>query len=384
MSITPTGSERYQAGHLEKKGTSSGPCWYVRFRVYGQDGKLQRPRFRIGTLRALPTKAAASRAAEALRSQFNSKVEPSQVPRLMVSVIERYVAEELPPRFSTGKAYRGLLYNHILPKWGNVTISDIRAQAVREWLRSLPLSTKTRGHIRDMIRTLFRFAMLWEWIPLTDNPMSLFRLERSSRRVKEPRILSPEEFAQLVAHPLLIVEPYRTMVLLAACTGLRSSEIFGLQWGDVRWEENSLRVERASVQGRVDDVKTIYSAKPLPLHQDLLLVLRGYFRRTEFQHPTDWIFASPHTAGEKTYHAERIQQYRIARAARELGLGTGIGWHTFRHSYRAWLGRTKVDVGVQRDLMRHANISTTMNVYGGSFVDDMREANDGVIKLVLQ
>jgi integrase len=34
-----------------------------------------------------------------------------------------------------------------------------------------------------------------------------------------------------------LVEPYRTMVLIASCLGLRSSEIMGLQWGDFDWED---------------------------------------------------------------------------------------------------------------------------------------------------
>ena len=34
--------------------------------------------------------------------------------------------------------------------------------------------------------------------------------------------------------------------------------------------------------------------------------------------------------------------------------------------------------------MRHANIGTTMNVYGDTFVDNLREANSSVVKLVIQ
>jgi len=54
-----------------------------------------------------------------------------------------------------------------------------------------------------------------------------------------------------------------------------------------------------------------------------------------------------------------------------------------RHSYRAWLDETCVPVGAQQKLMRHANISTTMNVYGGAFMEAKRKANTSVVRRVL-
>jgi hypothetical protein len=39
---------------------------------------------------------------------------------------------------------------------------------------------------------------------------------------------------------------------------------------------------------------------------------------------------------------------------------------------------------VQKDLMRHSNITTTANVYGAGVVDAMREFNSQVVKRVIQ
>jgi integrase len=45
------------------------------------------------------------------------------------------------------------------------------------------------------------------------------------------------------------------------------------------------------------------------------------------------------------------------------GKYTGVGWHTFRYTYRSWLDSTSAPIGGQQKLMRHAQVSTTMNVY---------------------
>ena len=67
----------------------------------------------------------------------------------------------------------------------------------------------------------------------------------------------------------------------------------------------------------------------------------------------------------------------------KLGLGP-IGWHTFRHTYRSWLDETGAPMKVQQELMRHASIQTTMNVYGQAMPASKREANGKVVEMVLR
>ncbi len=50
-----------------------------------------------------------------------------------------------------------------------------------------------------------------------------------------------------------------------------------------------------------------------------------------------------------------------------------VVWHAFRHSYRAWLDDNGTPLGIQKDLMRHADIKTTANVYGAALPESMRE-----------
>ncbi|HTM11554.1 MAG TPA: tyrosine-type recombinase/integrase, partial [Bryobacteraceae bacterium] len=58
-------------------------------------------------------------------------------------------------------------------------------------------------------------------------------------------------------------------------------------------------------------------------------------------------------------------------------------WHSFRHSYRAWLQESGAPFAVQQELMKHASITTTMNVYGKVMTDTKRLANSKVVQMVL-
>jgi integrase len=66
-----------------------------------------------------------------------------------------------------------------------------------------------------------------------------------------------------------------------------------------------------------------------------------------------------------------------------------VVWRLFRgrnsrHTYRSLLDETGAPVGVQQKLMRHSNVSTTMNVYGSSRLKAKQEANSKVVQMVIK
>jgi integrase len=94
-----------------------------------------------------------------------------------------------------------------------------------------------------------------------------------------------------------------------------------------------------------------------------------------------WVFANPITS--RPYFPTEIQKRHLKPLGIKLGLGP-IGWHTFRHTYRSWLDETGAPMKVQQELMRHASIQTTMNVYGQAMPASKREANGKVVEMVLR
>jgi integrase len=96
---------------------------------------------------------------------------------------------------------------------------------------------------------------------------------------------------------------------------------------------------------------------------------------------TGLVFPSPITGGG--YHAGVIQRKRFKPTGALIGL-PGIGWHTARHTYRSLLDETGAPVGVQQKLMRHASITTTMNVYGKAALKAKAQANSKVVEMVMR
>ncbi len=73
--------------------------------------------------------------------------------------------------------------------------------------------------------------------------------------------------------------------------------------------------------------------------------------------------------------------YSLSEASRVAGIGH-ISSHAFRNAYRTWIDAFGTPVGVQQRLMRHASVTTTMNLYGTALQADMRAAHEKVVAQV--
>jgi integrase len=255
---------------------------------------------------------------------------------------------------------------------------ELQARAVELWLELLPLAPKSKVHVRGLIRALWDHAMWRGDVAVQRNPMELVRIKGATKRMRQPRSLTVEEFQKFVEQ---LGEPFRTVALVCVCFGLRISECLALKWGDVDWLQGRLRVERAIVRQQVDNVKTICSERKMSIDAEMLEVLKTWRQKAQFSSDQDWIFASPVKLGRLPVSYPWV--WRIYQeAAAKAGIGK-IGTHSLRHSYRSWLDAVGTGVAVQQKLMRHSDIRTTMNLYGDVVTDEMAQAHSKVVRLAL-
>jgi integrase len=349
--------------------------------LWWEDGK-RRSRL-IGPLREFPTKGAAWNAAQSFLSAEDGQ--PMESPKrgesetpTVRALAERYQRERLPSRHSTARMYRSWFRNHILPKWGDLPITEVQPRPVELWLRELSLSPKSKSHVRGMLHLLMEFAMWSGALEISRNPIDLVVVKGATKRTRQPRSLTVDEFRKFVQH---LEEPFRTMALLCVCFGLRISECLALKWCDVDWLNGKLRIERAIVRQHVDDVKTIYSQKQMSVDGELLAILKAWKQTTQFPADGHWLFASPVQLGRLPWSYPQILRV-FHKAAERAEIGK-LPTHSLRHSYRSWLDAVGAPIAVQQKLMRHTDIRTTMNLYGDVVTDEMAQAHSKVVGLAL-
>lgn len=385
-----TRKAKHIRGSIRRVKRKRGPdAWEFRYPDRSRGGKLKAMTFSTAEF---PTKGAMWSHIDSMLWKINADAPQNLSQELSFGgVCDRYIADEHlrdisglkrgqqntfgTLKVSTARGYLQIITNHIRPQWGSTPANRVTAAAVVDWMRELPCSPVTKGHIKALMHRLFERAMLWELVPVQRNPISLVEVRGVSRRSKRPVVLTAEQ-CLLILNALR--QPYRSMVMVAICTGLRASEILSLKWDDFDFAGQKMRVVRAVVRGIVDRTKTETSESELPLDPAFATELLEWQKRCP-PSAEGWLFPSPRTG--RPYELN-LQQKVLRPTGDKLGIPS-LGFHTFRHSYRAWLDASGTPVGVQQRLMRHAQVSTTMNVYGDAMMESKRQANSNAVRMLL-
>src|SRR6266853_2095828 len=354
---------RMQHGSLALVSRKEGPAvWQFRWSEKDLHGtRVQRKRV-IGTIERYLDEAAARSAIAVLLAEINSdKVRMGPRSITVAQLCDHFERRELAKEntwrsYSTKKTYQAYLTRWVLPHWRQYELAEVRTIQVESWLRRLPLAKSSCAKIRNLMSVLFNHACRYELFDR--NPIYLVR--QSAKRRTPPATLVPAEIKALI-DGLALRE--RTLVLLAASTGLRQSEIFGLKWGDIDFERGTMSVIRSIVYGVVGPCKTESSQKPVPMHSTLADALTQWRKRCTYIRPEDWVFASKHYRGRRPYWGQAILRKYIRPAAQRVGIQKRFGWHTFRHTYSTLLRRVGTEFKVMQELLRHSSFRSTLGVY---------------------
>jgi integrase len=344
-----------QRGQIFKKGRR----WYVRFyRDEIKDGKIVRQR----VCQKLASCDDEHRTVASVRSIANEILFPLNAGRLRAESAQTvsqfietmyfpYIQEHKRP--STRKGYTDLYHDHLKARISTIRLRDFRTidgeRTLSVIAHDTKLSHRSLLHIKSFLSGVFTYG---KRIGVLDgvNPIRDVSVPRGMRG-KETYAYSLEEIQKMIP---VLPEPARTIVAVAAFTGLRVSELRGLQWNDFTGDE--LRVTRTVWRTHIGEPKTHASVAPVPVLPVLCKIL-GEHRKRDGR--AGYIFAGP---SGRPLDIESL----ATRVIRPALLGSDIkwhGWHAFRRGLATNLYRTGVSPRTIQAILRHSNVSTTLAFY---------------------
>jgi integrase len=361
----------YQEGTIERVSRAKGPdVWVYRWREGTSDGsRVQRKRV-IGTIDKLKTLADAKRASDNLRLAVNANglvpvdlIKPNtfgvawghfQLHELSDPDVDRSP--------STIQVYEENLRRHILPRWRDVPLQEVRPVAVETWLRSLKtFAPATKAKFRNQMSCIFSHAIRHELFSPREGVNPIKAVRQGSKRVATPDILTLAEIHAIIKG--IVPPPIKLMVIVAATTALRRSEVRGLKWEDLDLENCWINLKRGAVRKWTTKMKTEASRKGIPMMPQLAEAFVRWREETPYPQNEDWVFASPFTKGKRAYYGESAMADHVLPAVRDAGITKRVGWHTFRRSLACMMGAKKEDVKVVQELLRHSSSRLTLDIY---------------------
>lgn len=312
---------------------------------------------RLGTLQELPTKNAARNKL----SELIGANAPTVMDMTFKELTERWRASEGPTlKEVTLSHYVNALNAYVLPVFADCKIATINRETIQKFLAE-KAKNYSRSSLRSMRVTLgltLKWAAACGWID--KNPCIGVRLpvETGGRKVNRT-VLSAEQINSIAEN---LQEPYATLILFLAATGLRISEAIAIKWSDIQMQGDIhiVHVQRRIYCGDVDKVKSLRSARKLPLDANLV----GRIRALGKDH--EWVFRS--REGTPLNPGNVLKRY-VRRVAKQLKIDIG-GWHDFRHTLSTTLRRGGVHPKVVSDILGHERVNLAMDTYDRTEVED--------------
>lgn len=283
---------------------------------------------------------------------------------------------------STCKLYMSMMNSHVLPAFGKRKPDTLTAVEIQYWLNRLlanPLSARTCNIIRATWSTCFDWALGQGLIrknplrgvrSLQDNPKPIRALsqEELHRLLDEAKVgnyypFPHNDFGEYIQQEVFVA------VTLAARTGMRRGEVFGLRWNDVDFGTGTLHVVNSLGPDRkLSAPKTRNSTRNVLLDPDTLILLdwwkryqcqymKRYSGITEYRKNLVFTTQTGTPIGVDNF---RCRQWKALTEAAGL---PGIGFHSLRHTHATLLIAAGVPVKVVSERLGHKSVALTMRVY---------------------
>jgi integrase len=274
-----------------------------------------------------------------------------------------------------------------LPSLGRIKLKDLRGDTIQRFYEQrLGMGTGKRT-VEILHTTLHR--SLQQAVKLGTigrNPTDATTPPRPEE--KEMRFLDEDQVSKF----LLAARGDRNEALyyLAIATGLRQSELLGLQWTDLDWEKGTLAVQRQAKrtgrrEGYFSPLKTRAGRRTIKLGKRMLEMLKQHqhWQNKEILETgaswTDLNLIFPSSVG--TPLGQRNLYAWFKQLLKKAGL-PDIRFHDLRHTAASLMLNHGVPVIVVSHRLGHTKVSITLDIYGHLLPEMQNEAAEMIDEII--
>jgi integrase len=271
---------------------------------------------------------------------------------------------------STVQGYRAQVNQHILPRLGKIKLANLtphKVEVFRDDLlahHSRHLARKVLARTKSLLRSA-KYAHVAADVKIAPS-------RREGKLEPGRDIPTTGEIKRLTEAAR--DNRKRALLLTAALTGLRASELRGLRWADVDLKAEELHVrQRADRYCAIGVPKSESGTRSIPLAPELLAALKEWKLACP-KGELDLVF--PTSTGRVEHHKNMLRS--LAPVMKAAGVVTKNGkpkyaMHAFRHFFASWCinpkerGGRELPAKVVQQLLGHSSIVMTLDRYGHLF-----------------
>lgn len=284
-------------------------------------------------------------------------------------------------KITTYEGYKGHIERTIVPALGHITLADLTTDDIQALYTRLQQDGKSPSYIQNIHKIINPcLQKAADNRLIQNNPAS--RTERPAVRKSSGKAMSEADMQKFMAVVDDQDDRWRAAFLTLMGTGLRVGELLALEWDDIDLENGLISVNktlsRTKGQGLiVDKPKTAASEATVPMPNFVIKAIKRHkvsqaawaLKKGEEYQNRKIVFASL----RGTYMSPRNFQRKHYELVKKAGI-EHINVHGLRHTYATRLLEQGENLRVVQELLRHANISTTGDIYSHVTVQVKKQA----------
>ncbi len=214
----------------------------------------------------------------------------------------------------------------------------IEQEEINEYLVALALDPKSpsRSSFKHMVYGLRYYYRL---LGLNDKAIALPSLKGDT---KLPIILNRAELKELFKTPRLL--KHRIVLSLIYSAGLRGQEVINLKIADIDFERKTIHIRQSKYK----------KDRIVPLSPSLAIGLKKYLKA---ENPHIWFFNGKQIGNK---YSSRGLSWIMRETLKKTSIKKQVSLHALRHSYATHLLEEGLNIVTLKELLGHANITTTM------------------------
>ena len=259
---------------------------------------------------------------------------------------------------STYERYRFLIYRHILPDLGSLSVHDITCELLNTYLKHLHmngridhkggLSAKTVMDIRSLLMCVLKEYCEGHKLYI---PKS-YKKEIQVFTLKEQRALE----VYLHEH----MDTFALSVLLTLYTGIRIGELCALQWKDIDTENHCIHIHRTLMRIHEQNSTRIIITEPKTFSSSRVIPCPSFLASLLFQYSKDR--QAYVLTGTSVYMEPRACHRHYTKLLKDAGI-VHHTFHALRHTFATRCIEKGVDVKSLSEILGHSDITVTLQRY---------------------
>ena len=348
-------------GGIRKRGNS-----YTITISLGKDADTGKYKYHYETVTGT-RELAKKRRAELINQLDNGTfIKPSKL--TVAEYLRKWLADYAKPSLSPKafERYENIVLAYLTPTFGNIILTQFKPEHIQRYYTSMlsrGLSASTVKFHHAVIHKALRTAMKWQL--LKHNPADGVDVPR--RRYVEMQTWDDFEVRQFLKAAKR--SPYYALFHTALFTGMRRSELLGLQWRDIDIQQ--IHISRSL--HRLKDGSYVFtqpksakSKRSIALSPSSILTLAEHKERQEGIRAMIGIPLSQDDLVFSTPEGKPLRPDTVTRAWKMLAVKAGvkpIRLHDARHTHASLMLKQGVHPKIVQERLGHATIGMTLDIY---------------------